>query len=69
LVVDREVDVGEGAAEASDKSLETFQPGQLSGSGIVIDIACGYDLIHYGQIATVKDLLKEPAEHGLILFR
>ena len=68
LVVDGEKDVGKAGAHGSGELLEALHPGCLSWGGIVIDIVSGDELVGCGEIAFVKDLLKEPMEDRLVLF-
>lgn len=68
LILNGEMEIGEGGADRSDVSLFAMKAGRLAVRGTVVDIVGGDQLVRYGHVALVVALFKPTADEGLVVF-
>src|SRR5438067_165572 len=69
LIVDRDVDVGEGPPVDLNELRQAFRPGELATRyrGVVEGRIGGDQFVDYREVALVPDFLKRPAHKRLVL--
>ena len=68
LIVNGEVELGEGRADRRDELFEFVQAGRLARRRIVVHIVGGDHLVCDSEVPRIEEFLKEPPVDGLVRF-